>query len=221
MHTLHHPPSLHASRTAALLRTLGVGLVLMAGLCEVAAQESQLLNSYQDGAVLATRTDEPASPTSYEITAVRSRMLAPVGPLAHLDGRMTNEVAGLSYRVWMSRGRADVGVGVGTLGYVMPTADGRVDGPRALAGSVPAVMVGVRYRMSNEHSVFADASGVRGLGADPNGAYYNTKVGMEWKPAKSKLGLEHGALGLHFDSGYKLSLKARRGGLGLYMRSQF
>jgi hypothetical protein len=28
-------------------------------------------------------------------------------------------------------------------------------------------------------------------------------------------------LGFHFDSGYKLSLKAKHGGLGVYLRSQF
>ncbi len=212
---------MHLPTAVAALRSLGVGLLLMALMCEVAAQESSVLAAYQDGAVLATRGDEAAASTSVEVTALRARMAAPAAPLASLDGRASSDLAGVSYRFWMSHGRADVGVGVGTLGYLLPASDGRIDSPRSLVGAVPTVSVGVRYRMSNEHSVFADASGARGLGADPSGAYYNTKVGMEWKPAKSRMGFEQGAFGLHFDSGYKLSLKARHGGLGLYLRGQF
>jgi hypothetical protein len=62
---------------------------------------------------------------------------------------------------------------------------------------------------------------VRGLGAEVPGNYVNTKVGMEWKPAKRTLGFEHGAVGMQLDSGYRLALKPRHGGLGLYLRGQF
>ena len=219
-----HLPRLHSPKAAARLRALGVGLVLLAGLCEVAAaDEPSVLAAYRDGVAVpgAARNDESAVQTSYEISTVRGRMLAPPATLGNVDTRLTNDLAGVNYRVWMSHGRADVGVGVGTLGYLSPSSDGRGDGARALVGAVPTVTVGMRYRMSKEHSVFADASGARGLGAEAAGAYYNTKVGMEWKPAKSRLGLERGALGFHFDSGYKLSLKARAGGLAVYLRNTF
>jgi hypothetical protein len=220
----HLPPRLHMPKaTAAKLRALGVGLVLLAGLCEVAAaDEPSVLAAYRDGAVpSAARHDEAAPQTSYEISTVRGRMLAPPATLPNVDTRATQDLAGVNYRVWMSHGRADVGVGLGTLGYLLPSTAGRGDGARALVGAVPTVTVGMRYRMSNEHSVFADASGARGLGAEAAGAYYNTKVGMEWKPAKSRLGLERGAIGLQFDSGYRLSLRARSGGLAVYLRNTF
>jgi hypothetical protein len=35
------------------------------------------------------------------------------------------------------------------------------------------------------------------------------------------LGFDHGAIGMQLDSGYRLSLKPRHGGLGLYLRGQF
>jgi hypothetical protein len=207
---------------ADALRAAAVGLVLLVVLCEVAAaDETQPIAAYQDGAVLAARVDGANATTTTEVTTLRSRLVAPAAPLANADGRPISELAGVNYRWWMSHGRADLGVGVGSVGYLQTPADGRLDGPRTLSGSVPTVTLGVRYHVSSESHVFADASSARGLGADPTGNYYNTKVGVEWKPAKSRIGFDQGVLGMHFDSGYKLSLKARHGGLALYLRSQF
>ncbi len=156
-----------------------------------------------------------------EVSTVHSH-LPSNGPVALTsDGRTMSELAGVNYRVWMSHGRAGVGVGVGTLGYIAPRPDGRIDGPVALTGASPTVSVGLRYRVTPDSTVYADASGVRNLGTDSPANYVNTKVGMEWKPAKRKLGFDHGAIGMTLDSGYKLSLKPRHGGLGLYLRGQF
>ncbi|RQP22956.1 hypothetical protein DZC73_17655 [Albitalea terrae] len=157
-----------------------------------------------------------------EVSAVRSR-LPSNGPTAlSSDGSRTlSELAGVDYKLWTSHGRVGVGVGVGTLGYVTPRPDGRVDGPVALSGAAPSVSVGLRYHVTKESTVYADASGVRGLGAEASGNYVNTKVGMEWKPAQRTLGFEHGALGMQLDSGYRLALKPSHGGLGLYLRGKF
>jgi hypothetical protein len=218
----HHPPTLHAPTPVAVLRAAVIGLVLLACLCEVAAAEDTLPPAaYQDTAVLATRVDDGNPATSTEISAVRSRFASPAPAPNSRDARLSTELAGVNYRWWLSNGRTDLGVGVGTLGYLVTAPDGRFDGARTLTGSVPTVTLGVRYHVSPKSHVFADASGVRGLGSDPAIAQYNTKVGVEWKPAKSRLGLEQGAFGFHFDSGYKLSLKARHGGLGLYLRNTF
>ena len=156
-----------------------------------------------------------------EVSTIRTRnaplAAAPVG----LDGRPMSDLAGVNYKLWMSRGRADVGVGVGTMGYVAPRPDGRVDGPVTLSAATPTLSVGLRYRVNTDSSVYADATHARGLGVDVDAAYVNTKVGMEWQPAKKTFGFDHGAIGVHFDSGYHLSVKARRGGLGVYLRGQF
>ena len=126
------------------------------------------------------------------------------------------ELAGLNYRLWMSHGRTDVGVGFGPLAHVEPT----MHGPTRLSGSVPSVTLGLRFRVSDEHLLFADASRAR-LGPDPDATYVTAKLGYEWKPAKSALGFEHGALGVQLDSGYRLSLKVRHGKPALYLRAQF
>lgn len=152
-----------------------------------------------------------------ELSAVRTR-LAPsdAAPLA-ADGRALSELSGINYRLWMGRGRTEFGVGLGTLGYVHPGAE-----PGApLLRAAPTLSLGIRYRVTPESAFYADASGARGLGMDSGAAYVNTKVGMEWKPAKPALGFEHGAIGMHFDSGYRLSLKARRGGLRIVLRGEF
>jgi len=94
-------------------------------------------------------------------------------------------------------------------------------------GAAPTMNLGVRYHVSEHHVVFANASGVRGANSlrdfstDPLAPGGETKLGVEWKPAKSTLGLEHGAIGLQLDSGYRLSLRTRRGGAGVYLRGKF
>lgn len=163
------------------------------------------------------RGDEAAAAPSFEVTAVRSGLHGPAAPHAGQQGSAGGEMAGVNYRMWMTHGRADIGVGLGSLGYVVPASDGF----STVTGSVPTVTLGVRVRMSDQHMFFADASGARGLGADPAATYVNTTVGVEWKPARSTLGFEHGALGVQLDSGFRLSLKSRRGGPMLYLRNTF
>ncbi|CAG0945752.1 hypothetical protein GPROT2_03381 [Gammaproteobacteria bacterium] len=172
-------------------------------------------------AVVATAPQRDGVLLTPEVSTVRTR-LAPsdAAPLA-ADGRPLTELAGVNYRLWMGRGRTEFGVGVGTLGYVHHGVEGRTDGATALHRATPTVSLGIRYSVTPESAVFADASGARGLGLHSSAAYVNTKVGMEWKPAKSRLGFDHGALGVHFDSGYRLSLKARRGGLRIVLRGEF
>ncbi len=159
----------------------------------------------------------------YEVTVERSRVLGRPVALPRLGGRVSNDLAALTYRVWRSHGRADIGIGVGTRGYLVPAADGRgdADAGQALVGVVPAVSMGLRFRVTDEHALFADAYRARSPVAGAPLAGYGTKLGVEWRPAKVTLGLEHGALGMQLESGYRVSLKLRRGGPSLYLRSQF
>lgn len=156
---------------------------------------------------------DAALSSSFEVQAVNSHVQA----AATGSGRTGPEMAGINYRLWITQGRADVGVGLGSLGHVLPSGDGL----RAVGGAVPTVSIGMRYRVSEQHLLFADASGARGLGSDPAAMQVVTKVGLEWKPSRSRLGLEHGALGMQLDSGMRLSLKSRRGGPALYLRNTF
>lgn len=215
------------------VRAALIGLLLFAAVCEVASFEEPSLSASMTYALAGSGLLAPDLPLSLrnvgghreavvaEVSAVRSRIDIPSSALATADGRPVTDLAGVTYRLWMSRGRIDWGVGVGTLGYVLPGPDGRSDVPVSIAGSVPTLTVGMRYRVTNESALYADASGARGLGADINSQYVNAKVGMEWKPARSRFGFDQGSLGIHFDSGYHLTLRSRHGGLGVYLRNQW
>jgi len=82
----------------------------------------------------------------------------------------------------------------------------------------------VRSRSGRTTDIRTNSLGFRGRearDARANDGYVDTKVGLEWKPAKQRFGIDHGALGIHLDSGYRIALRARHGGLGLYLRTQF
>lgn len=197
-----------------------LALALAAGAACATGLEAGLAER-ASGAAVAAAVPRDNLVLTPELSAERTRLAAPdAAPLAP-DGRALTELAGVNYRLWMGRGRTEFGVGLGTLGYVHPGPDGRVDAGASMLRSSPTLSLGVRYRVTPESAIYADASGARGLGMDSSAAYVNTKVGMEWKPAKSRLGFDHGALGMHFDSGYRLSLKARRGGVRIVLRGEF
>lgn len=165
---------------------------------------------------------ERRAPPAPRVTAERTRLIGADAVAIGTDGRALTELSGVSYRWWLSRGRSDVGVGVGALGRVIAPPPGIVDGGTGLAGSVPTVTVGWRYRVSNDSVVFADASGARGLGANGTGNFVNTKLGAEWKSPVSRFGLDkRGHLGIRLDSGYRMSLRLRKSGVGVYVRGQF
>lgn len=150
------------------------------------------------------RLDGPALPPESALAPGRDAL-----------GRPLNEIDGVALRWWLRRGRADVGLGIGTIGQRAGGTDGRADAP--LLYGTSTVVVGWRWSMGDRSLLYADASGMRRYGAD----LVQAKVGVEWKPRTSALGFERGALGIRFDSGYRMSLRARRGGLGVYLRSQF
>lgn len=89
------------------------------------------------------------------------------------------------------------------------------------AGAVPTASIAMHYRISDRHVLFANAAQAGGLGANPATNDISTKLGVEWKPSRSTLGFEHGAIGVQLDSGFRLSLKSRRGGPVLYLRNSF
>jgi hypothetical protein len=91
---------------------------------------------------------------------------------------------------------------------------------RTLPGAAGSTM-GLRWRLSDRHLLFADSVRVRGLGADPAEAEVATRVGLEWASARPRFGLHQGTIGFQLDSGYRMSLRTRHGGLALYLRGKF
>jgi hypothetical protein len=207
----------------SLLSILLPGIALVLSVCTgmVGAQGLSLRVADWTTVALIPRGDEALAAATIEVATTAGNVLAPAALPPGLDGRTIRDVAGISYRVWVSGGRADVGLGLGSLGFVVRPVAGRSGDALTLAGARPAVSLGVRYRLTDQHLLLSDASHVRGLGAGPAADYVSTQVGLEWRPAKATLGFEHGALGMQLDSGYRVSVKPRGGGVAVYLRGQF
>ena len=78
----------------------------------------------------------------------------------------------------------------------------------------------MRYRTSARSSVFADAASWHGNGFDGADAVAG-KVGIEFKSAKSRFNIAYGGLGLKLACYARVTVRMRRGGLALFMRSTF
>lgn len=156
------------------------------------------------------------------LTLEQDRLLDAGAAPRDAQGRPLGDVTGVSLRLWSRHGRNDLGVGVGTLGVfdLQPLPPG-AGGPPSLRAVRPTVSLGWRYRVDGHTAVYADATSARRLAADAMPDLYATKVGMEWKPATSRLGFENRALGLQLQSGYRMSLRFKGGGLGVYFRGNF
>jgi len=135
-----------------------------------------------------------------------------------------NELTELSYRWWVSTGRADVGVGLGAIAFVArPTGSLQGlngDGAALALASRTVLTVGMRYRTVGGSALFADAAGVRGLGLDRGDAVVS-KVGVEFKAAQSLWNLNYGGLGLRLAGDTRMTLRLRKGGFGVSMRRSF
>jgi len=132
-------------------------------------------------------------------------------------GRPLYDVGAISYRWWLERGRAGLAFGIGAVGYLVATPEPYPPGPFAMTQGASLVSVSWRYAASDRSTWYADASSARHAGPD----HFNARVGVEWKARSSALGFDHGALGVRLDSGYRMSLRPRRGGLAIYLRGQF
>lgn len=207
-------------RTAALL----VAAITAAGgpLTAAANEEGDSLVE-RATASAGSATSPNVEPTAWReprLTTERS-FVRSGNPAAPLDatGRPYSEMSGVSVRWWARPGRSNVGLGlgVGTVGFVGSPIDGSVP----LRGAMPTVTLGVRYAVSGETAVYADATSARELVANAAPGLYNTKVGMEWQPSKSRFGLEGRSLGVQLQSGYRMSLRLRSKGIGVYFRGKF
>ncbi|MEF7615014.1 hypothetical protein V4F39_13920 [Aquincola sp. MAHUQ-54] len=144
------------------------------------------------------------------------------------QGRVYGEVSRVTVTRWRTQGRASLGVGIGAVGYrsVQGTLNAAGAPDAALLHPSPALTVGLRLGLSPRATMFADASGTVGWPpARDNGwsSAYNTRVGMEFKSARAarSFGFDRGAIAMQLDSGYRLQMKPRRGGLAIYLRGQF
>jgi hypothetical protein len=201
-----------AMHTSIRLLLLGLGMVA-AGAVWAADEGGRVASLVRESLPGAGTNDAPRV----------IRYDTPAEPQRAMPGYRA-ETTEVGYRWWMSRGRADLGLGLGTLTQgARPTGSlpGLAnDGSASVQAAAAVMTVGMRYRSSDRSTFYADASGVRGRGFDGGEAVVG-KVGVEFKAAQSRFDIAYGGLGLKLDGDTRMTVRLKRGGLGIFMRSKF
>jgi hypothetical protein len=149
--------------------------------------------------------------------------------VASLDGRnlpgYRSDLSAVEVQHWVNNGRAGIGAGVGGVTLVeRPTGvvPGRFSdsGAALSARSGTTLMFGLRYRTTQDSSVYASATHLSGLGL-ANDDRVVSKVGVEFKAARSNFMIDYGGLGMHFAGDTRMTVKLRRSGVAIGMRRSF
>jgi hypothetical protein len=121
------------------------------------------------------------------------------------------------YRLSLTRGSFDVGVHFDARPAAPHPFDGRFDSAAPPGATLPALTLG----LSTVSTGPAPASSLieRAFGSG-TGVPYERKVGIEWKPAQSQVFLNQG-LGFRLGGDDKLTMRLRKGSLGIYMKRTF
>jgi hypothetical protein len=126
----------------------------------------------------------------------------------------------VSNRVWLGWGRVAFGVGIGTQSARLDQPIDSLQPPPPQAVR-PSMSLGWRYNLTDSSSFYAGASAARAWGEPDALPQYGARAGVEWKTARSRLGFDGGRLGLQLDSGYRMSIRTRSGGLQVALRRNF
>jgi hypothetical protein len=163
------------------------------------------------------------------ITVAKSSTELSRTDVANLDGRnlpgYRTDLSAVEVQHWVGNGRAGIGAGVGGVTIVdRPTGmtPGRFSdsGGAVSAVSGATLMLGLRYRTTQDSSIYASATHLSGLGLASEDRIVS-KVGVEFKAAQSHFKIDYGGLGMHFAGDTRMTLKLRRSGVAVGMRRSF
>jgi hypothetical protein len=128
----------------------------------------------------------------------------------------SGEPSEAGYRLSLARRGVDLGLDFQRRLAGVRTLDARFDSAAPPGTMLPAVSFGLR-----SVSAGAPAKSLvdRTLGSDSD-ARFVSRVGVEFKPAQSPVFLNHG-LGFRLGGDDKLTMRLRKGSLGIYMKRNF
>jgi hypothetical protein len=129
----------------------------------------------------------------------------------------SGEPADGGYRMSLSRGAVDVGVRFEPRVAALRPVDARFDSAAPLGTMLPALSFGLRS--VNAGPAPASSLVERALGSG-TAVPYESKVGVEWKPAQSQFFLNQG-VGVRLSGDDRVTMRLRKGSLGLYMKRTF
>jgi len=126
------------------------------------------------------------------------------------------EPSDAGYRLSLARGGLDLGLDFQGRAAAARIADARFDSAAPPGSVLPAVSFGLR-----SVNAPAPASTLVDRTVDPGtAAPYVSRVGIEYKPAQSQVFLNHG-LGFRLSGDDRLTMRLRKGSLGLYFKRNF
>lgn len=122
-----------------------------------------------------------------------------------------------AYRWSLTRGALDVGVRFEARPAALLPVDARYDSAAPAGSMLPALSLGLRT--VSDGPAPAGSLIDRALGS-ATAVPSVSKVAIEWKPAQSQVFLNHG-LGFRLGGDDKVTMRFRKGSLGIYMKHSF
>jgi len=166
----------------------------------------------------APATDRPvaggeAEPPLLVDTTARREPSPPSRPGKRWSTRA--ELDSNSYRVSLSRGKLDLGVGFDAPAGAATRTARSVDPAGPIVPTLPSLSIGLRSATPGPppNSLIERAAD----GAPPSST---RRVGLEWKPVQSRV-FVRGGLGVRLVGDDQVTMKLRAGQIGLYMKSSF
>jgi hypothetical protein len=129
------------------------------------------------------------------------------------------EWSGRRYRWSLQRGALDIGLAFEPIDPGLRPLDLRSQSPAPLVPTLPTLSLGV-HRVGQGGLPVASNLLERALGAPREGGY-SSRVGIEWKPAQSQLNFLRDGLGVRLDGNDRMTVRLRKGVLGIYMHRKF
>jgi len=182
------------------------GVLVRLMLCLVMADGAAHAGEAVDAAAAAIPAEAVASPSlSTQTPASPPRWTA--SGLAEHGG----------YRWSLSRGALDLGLRFEPRVPVVAPIDARYESAAPLGATLPSISVGLRS--VSTHPAPAESLIARALGSDSSGGEVS-KIGIEWKPARSQV-FFHRGIGFRLSDDERLVMRLRKGSVGIYMHRTF
>ena len=157
-----------------------------------------------------------ASPAEPAAAIGQSRLATDATPTP-IRWSSTAELVGNSYRWSLSRGSLDFGLRFDVPANGQRSFDARPDLPGPIVSTWPSVSVGVRHGAGQSwRGTLLD----RAMAASA-GDTYVSKVGVEWKPAESRMNFLRDGLGIRLEGNDRMTVRLRKGVLGIYLHRKF
>ena len=131
----------------------------------------------------------------------------------------STEWSGRRYRWSLHRGSLDIGLAFQSRDSAIRPLDEHNESAAPLVPTLPTLSLGVR-RVGRGDGAAASSLLERAFDRPGQGAY-TSRVGIEWKPAQSQLNFLRDGLGVRLDGNDRMSVRLRKGVLGIYVQRKF